>query len=224
MARKDEEMPEIPVGDAETPTGDVTLESGAKGDDLASTASSPALSVPPVAEAPAEEEGAEAEAAPAAAETAPEAPGEPQVRRYRPSEDYAEGDRIIHPIWNTVGVVVHRDPQERIFRIPIGRTEERGRCHLIRVEFDNDVPANGGPTREVTLIADWHGRPFEVGAPAPASALPEPEPLLAAAEAERPAPRRMPALPEIPEPDEEFEEDEVVEEDPEDEENEPIGI
>ncbi|MBI3948209.1 MAG: hypothetical protein HY321_19990 [Armatimonadetes bacterium] len=229
MAREDEKAPEIAVEDAEQPRGDSTLEPGARGADLASAATSPTLSAPGASEAEAETEAPVPE--PAAVEVparADPSPGtELETRPYRPTEDYVVGDRIVHPIWNAAGVVTYRDPREQVFRIPIGRVEERGRCHLIRVEFEQEVPAAGGSRREVMLIADWRGRPFEVGAPARRA----PEPLLALPEVpERPAAARSraPLLPEIPEPEEEEEEEgateESEEEESEEERVEPIGI
>jgi len=228
MARKDDKAQEAKAEPkrAETPPGDVTLESGAEGADLAATASSPDLATPAgagtdegAAEATAEEQGVhEAEAAAAAQPR-------PDIRRYRPSDDYSEGDWIYHPVWDAVGTVVRRDARERIFRLPVGRLEERVRCHLISVEFQKEVPASGGPRREVTLIADWRGKMFDVGAPA--AKLPEPGPLLElpAAGEERPAAARTrPILPEIPEPEATLEADEFGEDETEEEDIEPVGI
>ncbi|MDH7569231.1 MAG: hypothetical protein QHJ73_06560 [Armatimonadota bacterium] len=133
----------------------------------------------------------------------------PPARRYRPVENYVEGERILHPVWNVEGTVRYREPRERVFRVSLGRAEERGRCHKIVVEFDEAVPTAQGPRREVALIADWHGRPFEVGEPvAPQT---EPEVLFARTpDAERPA-SRVPVLPDIPEPEPVEEEDEEEE-------------
>jgi hypothetical protein len=215
MARQEDEMPEVPADEITTPTADTTLSETAEGDTLASEARSPELTVPAAGEA-APEESAEPPAVGAA----------PEARPYQPTEDYQEGDRIYHPVWAAVGVVTHRDPREQIFRMAVGRTEERGRCHLIRVQFDKEVPAQGGARQEVTLIADWRGRPLEVGAP-PSRGLPEPEALTGAPHAEEEeavSPRRLaPALPEIPEPDEELDL-EGIDDEPDVEQIEPIGI
>ncbi len=225
MAAKDENRPEALVDETETPTGDVTL-AGTKGADLASTARSPELAVPAAAEAEDARVagGTGKDAAPS--ENGGAHKGASGARPYRPSEDYAVGDHIFHPIWNVVGVVVDRESREQIFRLPVGRTEERGRCHMIKVEFEKDVPAAGGPRREVTLIADWHGRSFEVGAP-PAPAVSAPESLagLEAPAVERPAvARTRPALPEIPDPDEELDVEDLEEEEPAEEDLDTIGI
>lgn len=192
MAREDEETPEVPAEERAMPTADTTLEAGAEGTTQTSEARSPEPAAPPAGES-----------APAQATESQEA--EPEVRTYQPTEDYQVGDRIFHPVWGAVGVVRERDPREQVFRASIGKREERGRCHLIRVEFEKEVPASGGPRQVVTLIADWRGQPFEVGVPQPRP-LPEPEVLLGARAEEETAVLRggAPALPEIPEPEEEL--------------------
>lgn len=233
MEQKEQETPEIPIAEAEEPTGDVTLESGAEGVDLASTARSPELETPapgesgPVGDGEAIEllDQGVTEAEPAVAAAQP-APGAPKARPYRPTDDYVEGDRIHHAVWDATGVVKQRDPREQVFRVSVGGVDEPGRCHLIRVEFEKEVPASGGAKREVLLIADWHGRALEPGStgglrPTAAGTLMG----LGEAAEERPAaPRaRVPALPEIPEPEEALDEEEE-EESTEEEEIEPVGI
>lgn len=199
MARKQEKTPE-PVEEMDILPDEEALEAVAEETEVTSAADdAPAFE----AETAAEENGA--------VEGNGQAAGG-KVRKYRPTEDYNEGDRIYHPIWNVEGVVTYRDPREQIFRTMLGRAEERGRCRMIRVQFEKDVPASGGARREVMLIADWHGHGFDVG-PQPVKALPETESLLEGRETareERPAARK-PALPEIPDIEDEAEED--VEED-----------
>jgi len=226
MARKDNETPEIAASDVETPAGDVALEPGAEGADLASTARSPELEEPaPGEDGPVSEDTDVIAAEETAAEAAE--PAEPKAKTYRPTEDYVEGDRVYHAVWDATGIVRHRDEREQIFRVSMGGVDEPGRCHLIRVEFEKDVPASGGARREVTLIADWRGRALEAGVSAPPATATETLLGFPRTEEERPAaPRaRTPALPEIPEPEETVELEDTAEETEDEEEDvEQIGI
>jgi hypothetical protein len=204
MEQKEQETPVIPVAQAQEPTGDVTQEPGAEGADLASTARSPEVEVP----------------------TTGEGVPVPEVRPYRPTDDYIVGERIYHPVWDATGVVTERDPREQVFHMAVGGVDEPGRCHLIRVQFEKEVPASGGAKREVLLIADWHGRSLETGgtmAPRPSAV----ETLMGLGEtSEEPissARTTLAGLPEIPELESDLEQEDL--EDSEGEEDiQPIGI
>jgi len=233
MEQKEQETPVIPVAQAQEPTGDVAQEPGAEGADLASTARSPEVEVPttgegvPVAEGEVvEQSGTGATEAAAAAGTEVANPSAPEVRPYRPTDDYIVGERIYHPVWDATGVVTERDPREQVFHMAVGGVDEPGRCHLIRVQFEKEVPASGGAKREVLLIADWHGRSLETGgttAPRPSAV----ETLMGLGEtSEEPissARTTLAGLPEIPELESDLEQEDL--EDSEGEEDiQPIGI
>lgn len=136
-----------------------------------------------------------------------------EPRAYRPTDDYTEGERIYHLVWDAIGVVKHRDPREHVFRVSVGGVDEPGRCNLIRVEFDKEVPATGGPKREVVLVANWRGRALAAGAPSAPRTPVDTLKGFGDTEDDRPAGIRSKdsILPDIPvEPDEVV--DEVVEE------------
>lgn len=223
MAHEDEKEPKIALEEADLPEENRAQGADPHQHDSASAAPPSVAGSMPISETVEAKASAperdSAEGAPG--DSAPQTAGE--ARRYRPTEDYAVGDRILHPVWNATGVVTYRDPREQVFRISIGRSEERGRCRVIRVQFEQEVPASGGPRREVTLIADWRGRPFEIGAPPP-----QPEetgpilPLLGVAERPTAARGHAPLLPEIPEPEEIEEEEEIDDETQEESEEEGI--